>query len=185
MTITSNTRRSLAIALSGLLWLYACLASWRIVSSGFVQLMLYVWTVTIFFLPLVFAVSGARLRPVEVVPRSPNCASLFVVRALIASSIVGCFLVVYAMCVTVLERVHALWWEHVKFGGDSISLGEAAAELFASTALAVVLLSLGLYRLASLGHRLRAIARASVALVAVATLIYLVLGIGPHAEWRA
>lgn len=181
MFATFNVSRGLTIATFAGLWLVACLASWHVNSSGFAHAMVYVWSATIFLLPLSFAIAGALLlKSSSLKPSNSQFIRTLSSAAIIASALLG-----YAMCVAVLDRISAVWWEHVKFGGNSISLGKAAAELFLLVAIAVGSAAFALHRFAPVGAHMAFLSRAAFGLVIGAALLYFLLGVSPYAEWRA
>ncbi len=130
---------------------------------------------------MAFAISGALLLQ----PKSHALSQFPLVRGLSSVAIIGCFVIGYAMCFAVLDRMSALWWEHVKFCGDSISLGKAAAEFFSLIAVAVGSAAYGLYRWAPVGLRIAFLSRAAFSLVVAASFLYFALGVSPYVSWRA
>lgn len=178
---TFNVSRGFTIVAFAGIWLAACLASWHIDNSGFVHAMMYVWSATIFLLPLSFAIAGALLL------KSPllNPSNSQFVRVLLSAAIIASALLGYAMCVGVLGRISAVWWEHVKFGGDSISLGKSAAELFLFITIAAGSAAFALHRFALVGARMAFLSRAAFGLILGAALLYFLLALSPYAQWRA
>ncbi len=181
MPFATNQSKGLVIGIAGCLWLALCYVSWHIVDNTIARAAAYVWLATTLVLPMAFAISGALLLQ----PTSHALSQYPLVRVLLSLAIIGCFVVGYAMCFAVLDRISALWWEHVKFGGDSISLGKAAAQFFSLIAVAIGSAAYGLHRWAPVGLRIAFFSRAALGLILAASFLYLVLGVSPYVSWRA
>lgn len=88
------------------------------------------------------------------------------------------------MCVAVLQRVQAFWWEKAKFGDWYFSLGRIAALFFTLVALPLAAGTSRLQRLSQPWPPIAALYQAALLLVFFATLLYAVLALSPFVHWR-
>jgi hypothetical protein len=182
MDSTSKKKISFVIFATSGLVLIAALASWNVANDAFIVGMIPVWTAIIFITPLAFGVcgilvlSGNDTHNNEAINK--YSASVFLLGLSLLS-------ISYAMCILLISRVHAVWWEHVKFGGDKISLGASAAVLFTVVALTIGGLSYYAQRFTYNWSVVTVINRATVGIVVLSLVVYLLLGVSPYVQWRA
>jgi hypothetical protein len=176
-----NPKFGIVLLSASAAWLVLRVATRTMSSSDVVEMMIPVWTLTIFGLPAfwaavtVFTFMGFRFHG-DAAHRYAWLGLLVASLALTAS---------YAVAVAVLDRVHAVWWETVKFGGSHITLGRGAALTYiAVTVPLLIVCAVGQAK--SNGRPLqRMLLLASLGMAGMASLTYLALAASPFVEWRA